>query len=142
MTAPSIPTPAANRYGSTFHLLRGWLVDVLGYPNITRRVPTNLAFTMPLVVVDRIGGADTVPTIDVATVDIDVYGPDHDTAEAHALHIWTQARTRLATYDNGTVRVTQVETVTAPVELPWDSRAQVVRYGGTYRIKTHQYGGV
>lgn len=141
MTAP-IPTPAANRYGSIYVLLRGWLVDVLGYPNVTRRVPTNLVFSMPLVVVDRIGGADTVPTIDFATVDIDTYAAGLDEAEAHALHIWTQLRTRLVNYNNGSVRVTYVETVTAPVELPWDSRTQVVRYGGTYRIKTHQYTGI
>lgn len=141
MTTP-IPAPALNRYTSTYELLRGWLTGVLGYPNVTRTVPTNVPYVMPLIVVDKIGGADDVITIDSATVDIDVYASDHDAAEAHADHIRTQMRARLVGYRTLTTVVTRVETVTSPTLLPWDSRAQVVRYGGTYRIKTHQYGGV
>lgn len=136
-------TPAPTRYVSVPKLLKAWLTGVLGYENVaTGRIPTNLTFLMPLVVVTRVGGGDDVITLDAANVDIDVFAADEDGAEAQAEHIRRELRLHLPRYQyNGTV-VTKTETISGPRLLPFDSRNVVWRVGASYRISTHQYAGL
>lgn len=140
MTAP-IPTPDVRRYADVERLLAGWLRGVLGYPNITHDLPGNLTFVLPLIVLWRYGGDDPVPTLDEASIDLDVFAADYDAAKDHAASIRSNLRSRLPGYvADGTV-VKWVRTTGAPAKRPWDSRG-VYRIGATYRIRLHQFSGV
>lgn len=135
-------TPSPTRYVSVPKLLTHWLTTALGYENVTTRLPSNLTFAMPAVVVTRVGGGDDVITLDRANVDIDVLGADEDGTEAQAEHIRRAVRLALPRYQwSGTV-VTKTETISGPRLLPFDSRAVVWRVGASYRISTHQFGGL
>lgn len=138
----TVPTPSPARYASPRLLLKTWLTDVLGYPNVTYRVPTNLMTVMPVVVVARFGGADDTLTLDKANMDYDVYAADEDAAEAQAEHIRRELRLHLTGYQFGRTVVSKVETIAAPQERPYDSRATAWRYGGSCRIHLHQYAGL
>lgn len=139
MTAP---TPSPARYVSPRLLVKTWLKDVLGYPNVSYRVPTNLTYVMPTVVVNRFGGSDATLSLDTANMDIDVYAADEDAAEAQAEHIRRELRLHLTGYRFGRSHVNKVETISAPQERPYDSRATAWRYGGTYRLYLHQHTGL
>lgn len=126
-------------------LLIDWHKTVLGYINVSTEEPTNLVDltrTNPVIVLDRYGGADRVPTIDVARVDISVYANSLDGAKQHAETIRAAIRTRLVHRIHGGAVVARVETMSAPMRLPYDSRNLVRRVGASYQITTHQFAGV
>lgn len=139
----TVPTPSPDRYADIEDLLAAWLKTVLGYPNVTHELPTNLTFVMPLVVVEGFGGTDNVITLDRPNVDIDVLASSRDAAKAHALSIWTAMRTRLPGYvhDNTTV-VQDVRTISRPSKAEFDSRNTVRRFTFAVQIHLHQFVGV
>lgn len=136
-------TPTTNGYTSGRALLKHWLKTVIGYENVTYTHPTNLNFLMPLVVVDRFGGADTRLALDVCHLDVDVFAPDDDTAEAHSETIRQAMRMRLPGFIyNDRAVVNQVKTISAPTRAQWDSRNQVRRYTAAYQVTIQTYGGI
>lgn len=136
-------TPTTNGYVSARALLKAWLKTVLGYENVIYTQPTNLKFLMPLIVVDRFGGSDARLTMDTAHLDVDVFAPDDDTAEAHAETIRQAIRLRLPGYVyNNRAVVGQTRTLSAPTHATWDSHSQVRRYVAAYQISLHTFGGI
>ncbi|HLL69019.1 MAG TPA: hypothetical protein VK453_25390 [Micromonosporaceae bacterium] len=130
-------------------LLIDWHKTVLGYANVVEAdsttLPTNLLDllrTDPVITIDRFGGNDVTPTIDVARVDIDCYANSLAGAKLHAGAIRTAIRTALVGHMFGGAVVLRVETLSAPTRLPYDSRSVVWRFGGSYQVRTHQYTGV
>lgn len=137
-------TPSPTRYACVEDLIVAWL-KTLGYDQATNELPTNLvdlARTGPVVTVERIGGNDSQITLDVARLDIDVYASSRDAARDHAETIRAAMRTRLVRYVHGGAVVAKVETVSAPSRLPYDSRNVIRRFGATYQVVCHQFGGV
>src|SRR2546421_8536815 len=112
-------TPSTTGYADAEDLFQTWLQTVLGYENVAQEQPTNLTFLMPLIVVERFGGADTVITLDRPHLDVDVFAPDRAGAKAHANTIWQAARTRMPgyVYQRQTV-VNGVNTIGGPVHAP------------------------
>lgn len=122
-----------------------WLKAVLGYVNVTDELPTNLVDlcrTNPVIVVERFGGNDDTPTIDVARVDVDVYANSRAGAKLHAERIRTAFRTRLAGSRTATAAMGRVSTISAPTAAPYDSQASVRRFTAAYQIVLHTYTGV
>lgn len=127
---------------STRALVANFLATVGGFTNITRRQPLNLRFVMPLLVVERFGGSDRLVTVDVARIDIDTFCATEDAADVQAENVRTLLRTRLPGRVWGGATVLRVETFSAPRPLPWDSRNEVFRVGGSYQITTRTFAGV
>jgi hypothetical protein len=136
-------TPSTTGYVDAAELVAAWLRTVLGYPNVTHELPTNLRFDMPLHVVERFGGADQTITLDVARLDIDTFCPDRATALGHAETIRQATRTRLARWVYlARTTVAKVETISAPTIAPYDSRNQVRRATQAVQLTLHQFTGV
>lgn len=127
-------------------LLADWLKATLGFVNVVHEVPTNLVDlcrTNPVVVVDRFGGADRTITIDVARVDVDVFGSSREAVKSHGEAIRRAMRTQLPrTTLGGATHVLKVETVSAPTVVAYDSRNTLRRTTAAYQISTHQFTGV
>jgi hypothetical protein len=144
MPVPSGPVVAdTGPYADVEALVKQWLTTTLAYTNVTHDLPTNLAFVLPLIVVERFGGSDDVITLDVARVDLDVFAASRDTAKQHALTIWSALRTRLPghVHDNTTV-VGKVKTISPPTKAAFDSRNTVHRFTMAVQIHLHQFAGV
>jgi hypothetical protein len=136
-------TPSTTGYADVEELVKAWLQAKLGYENVTHEQPTNLRFVMPLIVVERFGGADRIITLDKPHVDLDVFAPSRAAAKAHANTIWQAMRTRMPGYIYAARTVVQnVETIAGPSHAPWDSNAQVRRFTMAYQIHLHQFAGV
>jgi hypothetical protein len=132
-------------YVAVESLLTEFHKTVLGYKNVATDVPMNLVDllrTDPVIVLDRVGGGETVVTIDKANVDVDTFANSLDGVRLHAGLIHAAITTRLVGYIyQGTV-VNRVETIRAPIKAAWDSRNVVKRRVGSYRITLHQFSGV
>ncbi len=125
-----------------------WLATVLeaGPHGLFRRVVTELpedVFTdtgMPCVLVERIGGADNIPGLDIVRVSIDVFctGPDPLQARAAAIargeDVRRAIRLVLPGRSIGGAFVNKTTTESAPTIRPYDSRYQVRRSQGAYGI--------
>lgn len=137
--------PSTTGYTSARGLLKAFLGDVIGYTNISYRLPTNaqfLATEAPLIVVDRFGGADRVPGIDVARLDVDVFSGDETAAESHAETIRQAIRIRLPGWRHSGSVVAKTETMSAPSSAPFDSKHRTFRQTAAYQITLHKYLGV
>lgn len=137
-----MPTPSTTSYADIEALLHDWLTSVLGYENVTFELPTNLVFVMPLVVVERFGGADATITLDQPTVDIDVFAASREDARAHAESIRQALRTKLPGRTFRGAVVQRVRTISGPTKAPYDSRGTVRRFTAAYQIQLHQFAGV
>lgn len=126
-------------------MLTGWLKTTLGFVNVTNELPANLVDLIrsnPVIVLERIGGNDTLITFDVARVDVDVFANSRDGAKLHAATIHGAALTRLRGYIHNGTAVAKVTTVSAPVHAPYDSRNVIRRVRMTLQIHLHQFSGV
>lgn len=123
-------------------LIVAWLKMVVGFVNVTTEYPTNAVFTMPLVVVERLGGSDQTITLDVCHLDVDVYAADRTSAKTQAETIRRAIRVLLPGYMWQGTTITRTATISAPSHAPFDSRAAVRRVTAAYQIYAHQYVGV
>lgn len=118
-------------------IVRDWLEDQLG-ERITGthdRPPPNLLQKMPLIVVSRIGGGDVDVNLSTPSLAIDLYGAGDDAASDLMDAVHNLLRYRLRNYRTAEGHVvTTVRTIGLPRPLPYDSRNQVFRYGGTYQV--------
>jgi hypothetical protein len=99
-------------------------------------VPANLVAAVPVAVVRRIAGADTILTLDQAVVDVDVYAADRAAARLLSDQIRSDFRLHLSGYVFGGGVVAKVETSSGPVWVPYDN-TNVRRYTATYRVTVH-----
>ena len=127
-------------YTSAYALLKAFLASV-GHPNVARQVPANLAYALPIHIVQRFGGADRGNWLDVARVDIDTFASSEDTAEEVAEQIRTAMRTQLVRYIHDGSAVSKVETMSAPRLLPWES-GDAFRCVAAYQLTVHRFVGV
>lgn len=126
-------------------LLIAWIKAKLGFVNVTDELPTNLVDlirTDPVIVVERFGGADAVPTLDVARVDIDVYANSRSGAKTHAETIRVKVRTQLPRYVYSGSVVSKTATLSAPTVVPYDSRNSVRHCAASYQVHLHQFAGI
>lgn len=127
-------------------LLIGWAKTNLGYRYVTDERPLNLVElirTDPAHVIERFGGADITPTVDVARVDWDVYANTRAAAKHHAEVVRAAVRTGLVgTVLGGVTVVGRVETLSAPQPAPYDSRNTVRRMTMAFQLTLHQFSGV
>lgn len=135
-------------------LLAAWLVDWLGAgpasPTL-RRVVSELPDDLfggnatPCAVIERFGGYDTIPGLDIARVNIDVYclGPDplqaREAALARGEDIRRAIRLNLTgrTLGLGGPVVSKTVVMSAPTIRPYDSRRQVRRSQAAYELRLH-----
>lgn len=132
--------------------LVGWLAEVLdaGPHGLFRRVVTELpedVFTdtgMPCVLVERFGGADDIPGLDVVRISVDVFctGPDPLQARAAAIARGEDVRRTIRLQlpgktIGGTGFVSKVVTEAAPTIRPYDSRYAIRRVQASYAIHMH-----
>lgn len=134
-------------YADVEQLLIDWIPTIAGVTaaltmNPDGSLPGNLAYSLPCVLVDRIGGGDLVVTIDDCTVDVDVFAASRDASREIAETIRAAVRTALPGLTLSGASVVRTRTATGPRRLPYDSRAQVWRYGATYTIRLHAVAGV
>jgi hypothetical protein len=143
-------------YPNVEQLLCAWLVDVLEvsptgvHRRVLPEVPSDLvsATGMPCHVVERFGGADVVPGLDVARINIDTFttGGDPLKARAAALERAEDVRwvivLRLVgkTLGGPTVGavVSRVAVMSAPTIRPYDSWNQIRRASAAYEIRIHR----
>lgn len=118
----------AGTYVDVEQLLIGWLADVTDLRVVTE-LPVNI--TAPTVQVATIGGAETSPATDRASVDVDVFvppssegEPDLETAQDLAAWIRTLVLRELPGYTAsiGAVRATVLTSasLSRPVRRPFD----------------------
>ncbi len=125
-------------YVDVERLLVQWLGSELTCRVLTD-LPANLVQVVPLLQIQRIGGADLRPGLDFCDLDVDAYGPDRGSAVALAERARHALRFRLpGTQIDGAV-FTSVQTSEAPNFRPYDNTA-LRRFGATYRLVIHIVG--
>lgn len=133
---PNYPDAAA--------LLVDWAKGSLPAPragltvNACHDIPTNLAqvlATGPCHVIERVGGADRLPGLDVATVAVDTFGEGR-TGTLAAAETLRRALIVLRGRPLAGVMVSQVATISAPTRRRFDSRS-IVLVTATYQVTLH-----
>ncbi len=119
-------------------LLIAWAKNTLGVTNACHEAPTNLVQTLaagPLHVIERFGGADRLPGLDVAHVSVETYGAGRDGTLA-AAETLRRALIGLQGRALSGVTFSRVATISAPTRRPFDSRS-VVLVTATYQLTLH-----
>lgn len=129
-----------------------WLAELLGagadgdHRRIVPEQPTDLLSApehLPTHVVERIGGYDPHPGVDLVRVNVDTYatGPDPHKARTAALEraedIRRAVRIELAGTDMGGIWVARTRVVAAPTIRFWDTGAAIRRAQATYELVIH-----
>jgi hypothetical protein len=133
-------------YADPATLLLTWLAATT--PSTARRwltePPDDMIADLPIVVANRYSGADDLPGLDIAHIDLDVYatGPDPHAARAAALDraedLRRTIRRSLAGAVIAGVAVQRVRTITAPTIRPYDSRGQIRRAHQAVQMWLHR----
>lgn len=124
------PDPAA--------LLVAWAKATLDVTNACTELPTNYIQTLaagPLHVIERFGGADRLPGLDVANVAVDTYATTREGAITAAETLRRALRNQQGRAHAG-VRFSRVGTISAPARRPFDSRS-VVLVTASYQLHLH-----
>lgn len=125
-------------YPDAATLLIDWAKDVLDVVNACHELPTNYAQTLeggPLHVIERFGGGDTVPGLDVAHVAVATYGVGRE-GTLHAAETLRRGLFDLRGTARSGVAFSRIATISAPTRRPFDSR-QVVLVTAVYQLHLH-----
>jgi len=122
-------------YADIEELIGGWLSQACGCRVLTD-LPADLQQQVPLLQINRYGGADVAPGLDVALLDVDAFGPDRSTAVTYAERARRALRFDLPNTQIGYSVFTQVLTIEAPSYRPYDN-TDLRRIGATYRLTIH-----
>lgn len=132
--------------------LIGWLAELLGagpesdHRRIVPEQPTDLLSAperLPTTVIERIGGFDPHPGLDIVRVNADTYatGPDPHAARSAALaraeDVRRAVRIELPCSDMGGIWVAKTTVVAAPTIRFWDTGASIRRAQATYELTVH-----
>lgn len=128
----------ARPYVDVERLLVPWLGSQINCRVVTD-LPANLERQVPLLQIQRVGGADTRPGLDFAGLDVDAYGPDRAAAVELAEQTRHALRFRLPGTQIGGAVFTRVDTTEAPSFRPYDN-TDLRRFGATYRVIVHIVG--
>lgn len=108
------------------------------FPDV--RVCTETPSTMtgdPIVVrVEKIGGNDGIVSFDHSRVDIDVFGPDRDTARKFAEQVRTSLIFDAPGKTAAGVVIADAKTSSSPSRAHWDN-SSLRRFVATYEVTTH-----
>lgn len=116
-------------------LLTSWGPTVVEARWVTER-PADLAGNVPLVLVRRVGGPDTDPTISLATVDLEYYQRDRVSAGDGAEALRKALRYQLPGYTTTDGVVAKVSVLSGPAWRPYDD-PNVTRYGLSCQLALH-----
>jgi hypothetical protein len=120
-------------------LLVAWATaTITGLTNACTEVPTNLVQTLaagPTHVIERFGGTDPLPGVDVATIAVDTYAGTRAGAITAAETLRRALREQQGRAFAG-VRFSRVATISAPTRRPFGSRS-VVLVGASYQLTLH-----
>lgn len=130
----------ASAHVSAYALVKAFLADQ-GWLKVFREPPQNLPYDVPLHVVTRFGGADSLVTVDNPRIDIDTFAATDDMAESTAEQVRAAMRTLLPGYLFQGSAVLRVETFSAPRLVPWGS-GDVYRANAAYALRVHRYAGI
>jgi hypothetical protein len=135
----------ATGYVDVEALVIDWLKTRLEYRYVSDELPPNLVDllrTDPVHVVERFGGSDQTLGLDVARVDIDTFANSRAGAKLHAETVRSGLRLYLTKHVYAGTVVSKVETISAPIHAPYDSRRAVRRFTQAVQITAHQFSGV
>ncbi len=127
---PNYPDPA--------ELLIAWAKATLLVVNACTELPTNYIQTLkdgPVHVIERFGGADRLPGVDVAHMAVEVYATTRDGAMTAANTLRRGLRNQQGRAYAG-VTFSKVATISAPTRRPFDSRS-VVLVTAAYQLTLH-----
>ncbi len=119
-------------------LLVDWAKATLLVVNVCTELPTNYVQTLaagPVHVIERFGGADRLPGLDVAHMAVDVYATTRDGAMNAANTVRRGLRNQQGRAFAG-VTFSKVATISAPTRRPFDSRS-VVLVTASYQLALH-----
>jgi hypothetical protein len=120
-------------------LLVAWLptVGVVATTYTTDdRLPSNLAYAMPLVQIVTYGGSDHDLCLDDVSLDLDVYTPTLDASKTLAEQIRGLIVHQLPGYTTSDATITRTRTTQRPAQRPYDNSA-IRRVQAAYVITVH-----
>ena len=103
---------------------------------VCTETPDNLEEVLPAIQVERIGGTDSVITLDVARVDVDVFAASREDARNLSEEVRSLLRNDLIGLTISGAVVADVVTVSAPAKQFWDSTT-LRRFVATYEATIH-----
>ncbi|RKR92773.1 hypothetical protein BDK92_7253 [Micromonospora pisi] len=123
-------------YADPETLIADWLVSTLGVKAwADPRLPPGYDYTAPIAHVQRGGDdGDQQLTLDIALLDVNVYGADADRVRAVSTGIRAALRLRLPNTVLGGVVIKSVTTAMSPT---WAPDPAVFRRDATYRVALH-----
>lgn len=114
-------------------VVRTYLAGQFPDARVVTEAPGNLDEVLPCIEVGRFGGEDSIYTLDVANLDVDVYAANRPAA----LDLAEQVRTSLRLHAEGQevdgALIAQVATLSAPKWVPYDNTT-LRRISASYRI--------
>jgi hypothetical protein len=122
-------------YPDVEKLLATWLPARLSVRVVTD-TPSNLAQVLPVIQVQRFGGAETAPGIDIANIDVDVYAATRSAANTLAERARYALTLSLPGRQVGGATISRVATISGPSWRPYDNTA-LRRVGATYQLTVH-----
>lgn len=114
--------------------IRTWLAAAFPSCRVVTETPSNLATVLPLIHVERIGGAEFEPTIDDARMDVAYFGATRDAAAVGAEAVRIAMLWNLPGQTVGGSVVLSVATLSAPVWTPYDNTT-LRRFDATYQVR-------
>lgn len=127
-------------YPSVEMALIQWLSGRYASARVARETDASLQENLPWIAVKRFGGRDDTITLDIASVDIDVYADTWAAAEELARDVRVAMRLYLLgaqiTTDSGACTIAAVGTLAAPAQRP-TTDPDLKRCGASYRVTTH-----
>ncbi len=125
-------------YPDPAKLLVDWAKTTLLIVNACTELPTNYVQTLkdgPVHVIERFGGADPLPGLDVAHMAVDVYATTREGAMTAANTVRRALRNQQGRAYAG-VTFSRVATISAPTRRLFDSRS-VVLVTASYQLTLH-----
>jgi hypothetical protein len=132
---------AGEGYPNIEDLIVAWLktrltVKQIHAGDIPDDVPPNLSAAVPVVMVGRFGGADTVQGFDNPRIDVDVFASGRTAALGIAERIRREMRITLPRLVLSGAVISRVATISPPISTAWDA-STVRRVTSTYQLGVH-----
>jgi hypothetical protein len=121
-------------------ILQQWLLGQLGtaVTGVYTETPSNLLATMPLLVLQDLGSVQDLVTLTMPRVDVVTYAAGRDDGQQLAGKIHDLIRLTLINHRTPDGHVlTCTGSNGRPRKLPYNSRAQVWKFGATYQLSLH-----
>jgi hypothetical protein len=117
-------------------LIVGYLTTAFPAAHVCTETPSSM--TGQVIQVERIGGSDTVPSLDPATVDVECFAATRIAANDLANQVRRSLRFASAGYTALGATIARVDTIVGPGWRPY-ANTNVRRVGATYKITLHNH---